>query len=79
VEKFNWLFFRTPLIDPPLRTGCVGYGPVHRADARLAEHRPTESPLVDGPTGQPLTAVGILRRFNSPGGVAHPMAEAAWI
>jgi uncharacterized protein (TIGR03083 family) len=33
-------------------------------------------PLVDAAAaGQPLTAAEILRRFNSPGGVAHSMAE----
>jgi uncharacterized protein (TIGR03083 family) len=31
-------------------------------------------PPGDGPVGEPLTAVGILRRFNAPDGVAHSMA-----
>src|SRR5262249_14669574 len=31
-------------------------------------------PLPDEPAGEPMTAVEILRRFNSPDGVAHTMA-----
>lgn len=32
-------------------------------------------PLPDGPVGEPVTAVEVLRRFNAPAGVAHTMAE----
>lgn len=32
-------------------------------------------PLPDGPVGEPVTAVEVLRRFNAPDGVAHTMAE----
>lgn len=31
-------------------------------------------PPVDGPFGEPFTAIEILRRFNAPDGVAHSMA-----
>ena len=35
----------------------------------------TAPPVPDGPIGEPLTAVEIVRQFNAPGGAAHTMAE----
>lgn len=35
----------------------------------------TLPPPPDGPVGEPVTAVEILRRFNAPDGAAHTMAE----
>jgi uncharacterized protein (TIGR03083 family) len=32
-------------------------------------------PLPEGPVGEPMTAVEIVRRFNAPDGAAHTMAE----
>ncbi len=32
-------------------------------------------PVRNGPVGEPLTAVEVLRRFNAPGGVATTMAS----
>ncbi|MGH3672482.1 MAG: maleylpyruvate isomerase family mycothiol-dependent enzyme [Pseudonocardiaceae bacterium] len=32
-------------------------------------------PVLNGPVGEPLTAVEVLRRFNAPGGVATTMAK----
>jgi len=58
-------------------TRCTGWDVAavyaHHSAFPLAMSEPP--PLVDGPAGQPVTAVEILRRFNSPGGIAHSMAE----
>jgi hypothetical protein len=44
----------------------------HHSGFPLAMSAPP--PLVDGPVGEPLTAIEILRLFNAPDGVAHSMA-----
>jgi len=58
-------------------TRCTGWDVAavyaHHSACPLAMSEPP--PLVETAAEQPLTAVEILRRFNSPGGVAHSMAE----
>jgi uncharacterized protein (TIGR03083 family) len=60
-------------------TRCPGWDVVavyaHHSAFPLALSTCALPPLPDGPIGEPVTAVEVLRRFNLPDGVAHTMAE----
>ncbi|MGH3569121.1 MAG: maleylpyruvate isomerase N-terminal domain-containing protein [Pseudonocardia sp.] len=61
----------------PRPTRCAGWDVAalyaHHSLFPMALSAPP--PLPEGPVGNPVTAVEILRRFNAPSGVAHTMAE----